>query len=430
MSRRTDAPARSPRRAALASWIGSALEYYDFAVYGTAAAIVLNRIFFPEDTAAIGILKSMVVVGVAYVVRPFGAMIVGPLGDRYGRRFVLMLTLFLMGFATFAIGCLPTYSEAGILAPHPAGHLPHDSGSLRRRRAGKLHFHLPGARQRASARFHDQLDLQGTQFGSLLATAVFIPFAALPDEHLLSWGWRVPFWLSAFVVVTAWLIRRTLSEPPAYLQREKLTESPLMLVFKHHKRAVLTIAVCAMVNTVNMVFTTFALSFATKGYGLDRSTMLLVPVASNTLGLIAIPLAAMLADRIGRKPVFITGAVASSLVMFPYLGAITEGNWVGIFAYGVLMHGALYSMANGVWPAFYAEMFPTRVRVTGLALGTQIGFAISGGVAPAVATSLAGADLHNAVLPAVFTVAMCVLVALGALTAREGYKKSLAELDA
>ena len=117
MSQRTDAPARSPRRAALASWIGSALEYYDFAVYGTAAAIVLNRIFFPEDTAAIGILKSMVVVGVAYVVRPFGAMIVGPLGDRYGRRFVLMLTLFLMGFATFAIGCLPTYSEAGILAP-------------------------------------------------------------------------------------------------------------------------------------------------------------------------------------------------------------------------------------------------------------------------------------------------------------------------
>ena len=138
----------------------------------------------------------------------------------------------------------------------------------------------------------------------------------------------------------------------------------------------------------------------------------------------------MLADRIGRKPVFITGAVASSLVMFPYLGAITEGNWMGIFTYGVLMHGALYSMANGVWPAFYAEMFPTRVRVTGLALGTQIGFAISGGVAPAVATSLAGADLHNAVLPAVFTVAMCVLVALGALTAREGYKKSLAELDA
>ena len=356
---------------------------------------MLNRIFFPEDTAAIGILKSMVVVGVAYVVRPFGAMIIGPLGDRYGRRFVLMLTLL---------------SAAG-------------------EQASSISISLEHANEHQRA-FTTSWTLQGTQFGSLLATAVFIPFAALPDEQLLTWGWRVPFWLSAFVVVTAWLIRRTLSEPPAYLQREKLTESPLVLVFKHHKRAVLTIAVCAMVNTVNMVFTTFALSFATKGYGLDRSTMLLVPVASNTLGLIAIPLAAMLADKIGRKPVFITGAVASSLVMFPYLGAIAEGNWVGIFAYGVLMHGALYSMANGVWPAFYAEMFPTRVRVTGLALGTQIGFAISGGVAPAVATSLAGADLHNAVLPAVFTVAMCVLVALGALTAREGYKKSLAELDA
>ena len=402
MSRRTDAPARSPRRAALASWIGSALEYYDFAVYGTAAAIVLNRIFFPEDTAAIGILKSMVVVGVAYVVRPFGAMIVGPLGDRYGRRFVLMLTLFLMGFATFAIGCLPTYSEAGILAPTLLVICRMIQGlSAAGEQASSISISLEHANEHQRA-FTTSWTLQGTQFG----------------------------WLSAFVVVTAWLIRRTLSEPPAYLQREKLTESPLMLVFKHHKRAVLTIAVCAMVNTVNMVFTTFALSFATKGYGLDRSTMLLVPVASNTLGLIAIPLAAMLADRIGRKPVFIIGAVASSLLMFPYLGAITEGNWVSIFAYGVLMHGALYSMANGVWPAFYAEMFPTRVRVTGLALGTQIGFAISGGVAPAVATSLAGADLHNAVLPAVFTVAMCVLVALGALTAREGYKKSLAELDA
>ena len=132
MSRRTDAPARSPRRAALASWIGSALEYYDFAVYGTAAAIVLNRIFFPEDTAAIGILKSMVVVGVAYVVRPFGAMIVGPLGDRYGRRFVLMLTLFLMALPpSQSVACRPTVRR--VSSPLPAGHLPHDSGPLRRR---------------------------------------------------------------------------------------------------------------------------------------------------------------------------------------------------------------------------------------------------------------------------------------------------------
>ena len=132
MSRRTDAPARSPRRAALASWIGSALEYYDFAVYGTAAAIVLNRIFFPEDTAAIGILKSMVVVGVAYVVRPFGAMIVGPLGDRYGRRFVLMLTL-PDGLCHLRNRLPADLQRGGYPRPHPAGHLPHDSGPLRRR---------------------------------------------------------------------------------------------------------------------------------------------------------------------------------------------------------------------------------------------------------------------------------------------------------
>ena len=175
MSRRTDAPARSPRRAALASWIGSALEYYDFAVYGTAAAIVLNRIFFPEDTAAIGILKSMVVVGVAYVVRPFGAMIVGPLGDRYGRRFVLMLTLFLMGFATFAIGCLPTYSEAGILAPTLLVICRMIQGlSAAGEQASSISISLEHANEHQRA-FTTSWTLQGTQFGSLLATAVFIP---------------------------------------------------------------------------------------------------------------------------------------------------------------------------------------------------------------------------------------------------------------
>lgn len=123
-------PKKSPRRAATASWIGSALEYYDFAVFGTAAALVLNRIFFPEDSDAAGILKSMMVLGVAYVVRPFGAMIMGPLGDKFGRKFVLMLTLFLMGAATFAIGCLPTYDQAGLLAPRPARPLPRPPGAF------------------------------------------------------------------------------------------------------------------------------------------------------------------------------------------------------------------------------------------------------------------------------------------------------------
>lgn len=427
---------KRPRKAALASWIGSALEYYDFAVFGTAAALVLGRIFFPDDSEAAGILKSMMVLGVAYVVRPLGAMLMGPLGDRFGRRFVLMLTLFMMGGATFAIGCLPTYEQAGLLAPVLLVLCRVVQGlSASGEQASAISISLEHAHDHQRA-LTTSWTLHGTQFGSLLATAVFLPFAALPEEDLLAWGWRVPFWLSAVVVVAAWLIRRRLEEAPSFVETQaqqivspSRRKTPLGQVFAQHKRAVLTVALCAMVNTVNMVFTTFSISFATKGHGLDSGIMLWVPIASNGLSLLAIPLWASIADRVGRKPIFTTGALIAGGLMFPYLQAITAGQIPLVFIYGVLMHGAFYSMANGVWPSFYAEMFPTSVRVTGLALGTQIGFALSGGIAPAAATALAGDSLTHWVGPACFTLAMAALAGAIALTARETGKLTLPEVD-
>lgn len=423
--------AKNPRRAAFASWIGSALEYYDFAVFGTAAALVLNQIFFPEDSAAMGTLKAMMTLGVAYVVRPFGAMLMGPLGDKFGRKFVLMLTLFMMGGATFAIGCLPTYEQSGALGPVLLVFCRVLQGlSASGEQASAISMSLEHSHDKTRA-FITSWTLQGTQFGSLLATAVFIPFAALPEEQLLSWGWRVPFWLSAFVVLAAWMIRRQLEEPPAFTQAIKVQKkaAPLGEVFRNHKRAVIAVAICALVNTVNMVFTTFALSYATKGIGIERGTMLWVPVASNALGLLAIPLLARLSDRVGRKPVFITGALVAGALMFPYLYMIHESNILGLFVVGVLMHGGFYSMANGIWPSFYAEMFPTRVRVTGLALGTQIGFALSGGLAPVFATALAGDDLTRWVGPASFTVAVAIFVACIAAVQRETAHLTLEEID-
>ncbi len=432
MTHSLSVPAKHPRRAAWASWIGSALEYYDFAVYGTAAAVVLNHIFFPDDSPAAATLKSMVAVGVAYVVRPLGAMIMGPLGDRFGRKFVLMLTLFMMGFATFAIGCLPTYETAGIWAPVLLVLCRVLQGlSASGEQASAISMSLEHANDNSRA-FTTSWTLQGTQFGSLLATAVFIPFAALPEDQLFSWGWRVPFWLSAVVVVAAWLIRRRLEEPPAFteaIQQVPVKTTPLRDIFAGHKTAVVTVALCAVVNTVNMVFTTFALSYATNGIGLDRGMMLWVPVASNGLGLLAIPLFARLSDRVGRKPVFIAGALMASFMMVPYLWSIHSGSVLGIFLCGVLMHGGFYSMANGIWPSFYAEMFPTRVRVTGLALGTQIGFAISGGVAPAAATALSGENLTGWVGPASFVVLVGLLVALVASRVRETAHVPLAQID-
>lgn len=427
-------PQKSPRRAALASWIGSALEYYDFAVYGTAAAIVLNRIFFPEDDAAAGILKSMGVVGVAYVVRPFGALILGPLSDRFGRKFVLMLTLFLIGGATFAIGCLPTYEQVGVLAPVLMVLCRVVQGiSASGEQASAISMSLEHSHDRRRG-LTTSWTLQGTQFGSLLATAVFIPFAALPEEQLLSWGWRVPFWLSAVVVVAAYVIRRKLQEPPAFekqgRQESVLDRStPLGISFRYHKAAILRVAACALVNTVNVAFTVWAISYATNGVGIERSTMLWVPVVSNTVGLLVIPLAAVLSDRVGRKPVFMAGAVLSGATMFPFLWAVTEQNTVLLFVFGALMHGGFYSLANATWPSFYAEMFPTPVRSTGLALGTQVGFAISGGFVPVVAAALNGPEMGNWVAPAIFVLLIGLGVAAVASTAKETAPRSLESID-
>jgi MFS family permease len=198
---------------------------------------------------------------------------------------------------------------------------------------------------------------------------------------------------------------------------------------KYHKAAVIRIAAAAMINTVNVVFLVWSLSFATSVVGLERSTMLLVSVSANALALLMIPVVAIVADRIGRKPVFIAGVVGPAVMMYPYLQAVAAGNWTLIFVLGVILSGFFYSMANGIWPSFYAEMFPTRVRVTGLAMGTQIGFAISGGLTPVVASALAGTEGTNWLAVAVFVSFACLISVVAALTAKETKALTLAGID-
>ncbi|ANE03136.1 MFS transporter [Corynebacterium crudilactis] len=424
---------KTPKKAALSSWIGSALEYYDFAVYGTAAALVLNHLFFPADTSpGIAILAAMGTVGVAYVVRPLGALIMGPLGDRYGRKFVLMLCLFLIGASTFAVGCLPTFEQVGYLAPALLVLCRVIQGlSASGEQSSAISVSLEHSEEHRRA-FTSSWTLHGTQFGTLLATAVFIPFTMfLSEDALMSWGWRVPFWLSAVVVLVAFLIRRGLEEPPAFRENKAAVAiSPLTMTLRYHKAAVARVAVAAMINSVNIVFTVWALSFATNIVGLDRSKVLLVPVVANLVALIAIPLSGILADRIGRRPVFIMGAIGGGLAMNGYLGAIYAGNWTMIFLMGIVMSGLLYSMGNAVWPAFYAEMFPTSVRVTGLALGTQIGFAVSGGFVPVIASALAGEQGDEWIRVSIFVGVACLIAAAVAFTAKETKSLTLDEIDA
>ncbi|MGZ9244046.1 MAG: MFS transporter, partial [Candidatus Binatia bacterium] len=362
----TDEPqgVKTPKKAAIASWIGSALEYYDFFIYGTAAALVFGRIFFPSDNPATGTLLALATFGVGYVARPVGAFFLGHIGDKLGRRTVLVLTLVLMGASTFLVGCLPTYDQIGIAAPILLVILRLCQGfSAAGEQAGANSLCLEHAPAHRRA-FVTSFTLSGTQAGLILATAVFLPISRLPEDQLLSWGWRVPFWLSLLVVILGYIIRRTLEETPAFLEEKKqhkVAKLPLAVLFHDYAPDVLRVICAALVSTVSTIFGVFALSYATNTMHINRTTMLWVAILTNIVALIAIPLWAILADRIGRKPIFIFGAIVPALLMFPYLWAISEANIPLIFVFGVLMSGIAYSASNGVWPAFYGEMFDTRV---------------------------------------------------------------------
>ncbi|MDL5156263.1 MFS transporter [Actinomycetospora termitidis] len=432
MSSAPAAPAGAqPARAALAAWIGSALEYYDFFIYGTAAALVFSKVFFPSSSPTAGTLLALATFGVGYVARPLGAVVLGHVGDRVGRRRVLIFTLILMGASTFAIGCLPDYATAGAVGPALLVTCRLLQGfSAGGEQAGANSMTLEHAPDDRRA-FFSSFTLGGTQAGMIIATLVFLPIAALPEDALLSWGWRVPFWLSVVVVAAGIVIRRTLSETPVFEQersRGRTEGLPIVALLRDHWAAVLRVVLAALVSSVSTLVSVWALSYATSTQGLDRATMLWVSVAANVVALAAIPLFARYADRTGRKPVFVFGCVASAVLLACYLWSISTASYALVFVFGILLSGVVYSAANGVWPAFYGEMFPARVRLTGMAVGTQIGFAV-GGFVPTIAEALVGKGAGGWVPVAVLGAGLCLLAAVAALTATETAHVPTADLD-
>src|SRR4051794_19703526 len=305
---------KTPVKAALASWIGSVLEYYDFFIYGTAAALVFGKVFFPESDPATGTLLSFATYGVGYVARPIGAFFMGHIGDKYGRKRVLLLTVTMMGVATFLVGCLPDYNSIGIWAPILLVALRLLQGfSASGEQSGANSLSLEHAPEHRRA-FFTSFTLGGTQAGLIIATAVFLPIGAMPEDQLLSWGWRVPFWLSAIVVIVALIIRSRIAEPPAFRREVAEAETgkvPVADLLRDHWAGVLRVVLASLASTVSTIFAVYALNFAVDTQGLDQTTMLWVAIVTNLVALGSIPVWAMLADRIGRKPVFIFGAVGS-----------------------------------------------------------------------------------------------------------------------
>ncbi|MET7244496.1 MFS transporter [Methylobacterium sp. EM32] len=423
---------KTPKKAALASWIGSAVEYYDFFIYGTAAALIFPKLFFSAANPQAAAIASFATFGVAYITRPLGAVALGHIGDRFGRKKVLTFTLLLMGISTFMIGCLPTYDQLGILSPILlviARLLQGISAAGEQAGANSMTLEHAPSNKRA---FFTSFTLSGTQAGLILATLVFLPITQMPEAQMLSWGWRIPFFLSALVVAVGFWVRRTLPETPVFEKEQEehthaKAELPVAMLFRTQWDDVVRVIFAALVSVVSTIFSVFTLSYAVNTMQIDRSTMLTVLILANVVALGAIPAFASLSDRIGRRPVFIFGALGSAALIWPYMWAISQGNLALIFCFGILLSGVVYSAANGVWPSLYGEMFDTKVRLSGMAIGTQIGFAL-GGFAPVISASLLGTGPTGWVPVALFVTATAGIAAVSIFTARETYRTPMEQL--
>jgi MFS family permease len=419
---------KTPRRAAIASFMGSAVEYYDFFVFGSAAALIFPHVFFPDKDASAQVL-SFTTFGIAYVARPVGAVILGHFGDRIGRQKVLIFTLVLMGISTFLVGCLPSFAQVGWLAPGllvVCRVLQGLSAAGEQSGASSLTLeHAPDDRRS----FFTSWTLTGTQGGQIIAAFAFIPVVALPEAARYSWGWRIPFFVSALVVLVAYLIRRKLHETPSFVAAKEagqIAKLPIVPLLRDHWRDVLRVIFCAFIAAISTVFGNLALAYGAK-VGLASSLTLWLVVVANAFALFTQPLFGMLADRVGRKPVFVYGALSSAVLMPFYLLSMSSGNTFLIFVLAIATFSFGYAAANAVWPSFYGEMFNTRVRFSGMALGTQIGFVMAG-FAPTIVTALGGVQPGGWKVTAIFTAVIAVIAAGSALTARETRAVPTAEL--
>ncbi len=420
----TEAAGKTPlRRVIAASMIGTTVEWYDFFLYGSAAALVFNRLFFPDYDPLVGTMLAFATYALGFVARPIGGIVFGHYGDRIGRKKLLMLSLVMMGVATVLIGLLPTYHQIGIWAPLALIALRLVQGFAV---GGEWGGAVLMAAEYGDAKrrgYWASWPQAGVPAGNLLAAGVLAIMAALqPEEEFLSWGWRVPFVLSAVLVVVGWYIRNKVAESPMFAKQLDEAEAPPRVpaldVLRERPRAlVLGAGLRVGENISYYILTVFSLTYLVDVSHESRSLALNALLAGAAIQFLAIPLFAALSDRIGRRPVYAFGAFGLAIwcfVMFGLLGSGDNASIVLALVVGLVLHGAMY----GPQAAFITELFPTRIRYSGVSLAYQLTSIVAGSLAPIIALWLY--QRSGSALPvAIYVGAACAISGVSALLANE-----------
>ncbi|MET9410629.1 MFS transporter [Streptomyces sp. NPDC002935] len=435
-------PPTNLKRIVAASLIGTTIEWYDFFLYGSAAALVFNKLFFPGSDPLVGTLLSFLTYAVGFAARPLGALVFGHYGDRLGRKKLLVLSLLMMGGATFAIGLLPTHATVGAAAPVLLTALRLVQGFALGGEWGGAVLLVSEHGDAKRRGFWASWPQTGAPAGQLLATGVLsLLTATQSDDTFTSWGWRIPFLLSGVLVVVGLWIRLSVDESPVFKQALARAEArtkagpdkpetlPLVSVLRHHWRDVLVAMGARMAENISYyVITAFILVYATTSAGVSKQTALNAVLIASAVHFAVIPAWGALSDRIGRRPVYLVGAAGIGLWMFPFFSLIDTGgfgNLVFAVTVGLILHGAMYAPQA----AFFSEMFATRMRYSGASIGAQFASVAAGAPAPLIATALLSSyDSSTPISLYVIGAVVLTLIAVG--LAKETRNRDLSDVEA